>query len=110
MVDGQDSTAAASRLEDFMTAGQCAGVRGGCLAGRLGAASFQNDDRFVQGNFSGGGEESPSVADSLYIDNNACGLRVAPEVIDQIAPANIHHRANGDKGTKPNTFVQTPIQ
>ena len=110
MVDRQDSTSAASGLEDFMTAGQCACVRGGCLARSLCATSFQNDNRSAQGDFPGGGEERPRISDGLHIDDDARGLRVAPQVVEQITPADIHHRAYRDKGTEPNVLVQTPIQ
>ena len=72
--------------------------------------SFQNDNRLAQSDFPGSGEERAGIANRLQIDDDARGLRVASQVINQVPPADIHHRANGEKGTEPNMFAQAPIQ
>ena len=85
-------------------------MRGCRLRCRLRAASFQNDNWLGQGDFPGGGEERAGIADGLQVDDDAGGLRVATQLITQDAPADVHHRANRDKGTETNIFAQTPIQ
>src|SRR5258708_34403115 len=37
-------------------------------------------------------------------------MGVAPQVIDEIAPADVHHRANRDEGTESHLCAQAPIK
>ena len=109
-VDEQHSTASAGCFEDFVATSERASVRCCRLRCRLRMTSFENDNWFGQGNFPGSGEERTRIANGLQVDDDARGLRVATQIINQIAPANVDHRANGDKGAEPNVFTQAPIQ
>ena len=52
---------------------------------------FDDNDGFGQSYFTRCGEKRPSVPNGLHIDDNAAGVWVVPQVIDQVAPANVEH-------------------
>src|SRR5262249_2747989 len=81
-----------------------------CLCRRLCTASFDNDDWFATIYFSGCGEEGSSISYGFHVDDDALRLLVAAQIINEITPANINHRADGDKGAEANVFAHAPIQ
>src|SRR5579863_9571533 len=85
-------------------------MRGCRLGRRLSAAGFNNDNRLSKGYFTGRGEERAGISDRLHVDDDARGLRVVTQVINQVSPAYVRHRANRDEGTETNVCAQTPIQ
>ena len=75
----------------------------------VGTKMLVRADGTTYGTFSGPNIDG-RVSDSLHINDDTVGLRVAPQVINQVAPTDIYHRANGDKGTESNVFAQAPIK
>ena len=109
-VDAEDAAAAESGVVDFVAARHGAGVRGGGFGGGFGAAGFDDDDRFAEGNFARGGEEGASVADGFHVEKDALGVVVGAEVGEEIAPADVEHGAGGNDGAEADVFGETPIE
>ena len=66
---------------------------------------FDDDDRLVERHFARGGEEGAGVADGFHVDDDGLRvLRVVAQVIDQVAPADVHHGADGDEGAEADHF------
>src|SRR5690625_7450572 len=72
--------------------------------------SFQYDNRLLQRYLARGGKEVTDGRDRLHIKENARGLRVVTEVIDELAPADVGHRACGDDRRKAHVAASAPIQ
>ena len=89
--------AAKGGVEHFVAAGQRAGVRGGGLGGGLGAAGLDDDDRLGQGDLARRREERPGVADRFHVDDDALRVGIVAQEIDQVAPVDVEHRADGDE-------------
>jgi len=83
---------------------------GGGLGGGGGAARLDDHDRLGDGYLAGGGEEGAGVADGLHIDHDRVGARVVAQVVDQVAPVDIQHRADGDEMAEADVFLQAPVQ
>ena len=80
------------------------------LAAGLGAAGLDDDDRLGQRHLARGREERPRVADRLHVDDDAVGVRVVAEVVDQVAPADVEHRADRDEGAEADVLAQAPVE
>ena len=72
--------------------------------------ALKDDNRLGRGYFPGGGEERPGISNGFQVDDDACGLWVATQVINQVSPAYVHHRTKGDEGTETNACAQAPIR
>ena len=44
---------------------------------------------------------APRVADGFHVDDDALGVRIVTEIIDQIAPTDIEHRAERGERAEP---------
>ena len=55
-------------------------------------------------------EERPGVADRLHVDDDALGVRVVAEVVDQVAPADVEHRPDRDERAEPDVLAQAPVE
>ena len=106
----QHADAAKSGIEHFIAAGEGAGVGGGGFGGGVGATDFDDNDGLGQRHFARGGEESARVADGFHVANNAPGMRVVAEIVDEIAPADIEHRANRDEAAEADVFLEAPVE
>ncbi len=85
-------------------------MRGGRLGRRRTASGLQHDDWLAQGHSARRRQKGARVADRLHIDNDALGLRIVPEVIDQVTPGHVQHRASGNEGAEAQPPLQTPVQ
>ena len=52
----------------------------------------------------------PRVADRFHVDDDAVGARIVAEVVDQVAPVHVEHRADGDEGAEADVLAQAPVQ
>ncbi len=50
------------------------------------------------------------VADRFHVDDDGMGARIAAEVVDEIAPVHVQHRADGDKAAEADIFTHRPVQ
>ncbi len=75
-----------------------------------GASRLDHDDRLGQRHFTRRREERPRVSDRLHVHDNALGVGIVAQVVDQVAPAHVQHRADRDKGAEANVLLQAPIQ
>ena len=64
VVDAQHAAAAEGGFQDFVAAGQRAGVGGGRFGGGGGASRLDDDDRLIQRHFAGGRKERAGIADA----------------------------------------------
>ena len=109
-VHPQDAHALECGLQHFIAAGQRAGVGSRRLRRLRRAPRFDDDDGLGQRHFARGREKRPGVADRLHIDDDAFGVRIVAEMVDQIPPAHIEHRAEGGKHAEADVFLQAPVQ
>ena len=109
-IDAQDAAAAERGRQDLVAAGERAGVGGGGERGRRRASRLDHDDRLLQRDRPRRGEERTRVADRLYIDEDALRMRVAGQVVDQIAEADVQHRAQRGKGREAHVRFQAPVE
>ena len=109
-VDAQHAAAAEHRVEDVVAAGERAGMRGGGLGRGRGAPGLDHDDRLGQRDLARGGDEGARIADGLHVDHDAVGVRIVAEIIDQVAPVDVEHRADGDAGAEADVFAETPVE
>ena len=103
-------TAAEGRFQNIVGAGQRAGVRGGGLGGGSRASGLDDDDRLGERDLARGREERTGVADRLHVDDDGMGARIAAEVVDQIAPVHVQHRADGDEAAEADILTHRPVQ
>src|SRR6266540_5597919 len=71
---------------------------------------LDDDDRFGQSDFAGSGKETPGVSNGFHVNDDTLGVRIITQIVDQIAPIHIEHRADGDEVAKPYILAQTPIE
>ena len=50
------------------------------------------------------------VADRFHVDEDAARARVVAEVVDQVAPADVEHRADRDEGAEADVLAQAPVE
>ena len=53
---------------------------------------------------------TPRIADRLHIDQDAVRVRVVAEVVDQVAPADVEHRAGGHARGEADVFREAPVE
>ena len=70
------------------------------FAAASGAADLDHDDRFRERDFARGGKKRTRVADRFHVKQDAARVRIVAEMINQIAPVHIEHRADGDEGAE----------
>ena len=87
--DAQNAAAAESGVQDFVAAGQCAGVRSGGLGGGFRPARLDDDDGLGAGHLARRGQERSRIADGLHVNENAASAGVVSEVVDEVAPADV---------------------
>ena len=109
-VHAQHAAAAEGGIEHLVAAGQGPGVRRRRLGRLLGAAGLDDDDRLGQRHLARRRQEGPRVADRLHVDEDALGMRVVAEVVDQVAPADVEHRPDRDEGAEADVGPQAPVE
>ncbi len=109
-VHAQDAAAPESRFEHFVAASQRTGMRSGGLGCPFGAPGLDDNNRLGQRDFTGGREKRPCIADRFHVDDNALGAWIIAQVMDQIAPADIQHRTDGDKGSETHILLEAPVK
>src|SRR5215204_3544918 len=80
------------------------------LACGLRASGFDHYYRLGQGGLAGRREERAGVTDGLHVDDDALRVRVVAEVVDQISPAHVHHRAHADERREPDVLHKALVQ
>src|SRR5581483_2199748 len=55
-------------------------------------------------------QKGPDIAHRFHVQQDAAGGRVIAEVINEVAPSHIQHRAGGDKCTEAHLFPQAPVE
>ncbi len=109
-VDAQHAAAAEYRVEHVVRAGERTGMRGGGLGRGRGAPRLDHDDRLGQRDLACGGDERARIADGLHVDHDAVRVRVVAEIIDQVAPVDVEHRADRDAGAEADVLAETPVE
>ncbi len=109
-VDPQHADAAEGGVEHLVAAGERAGVRRRRLGRRLGPARLDHDDRLGQRHLARRRQERPRIADRFHVDHDALGVRVVAEVVDQVAPADVEHRADRDERAEADVHLQAPVE
>ena len=79
-------------------------MRRGGPGSAFGSAGFDHDDRLGIGYLASSREEGAGVADGFHVNDDALGVGIIAQIIDQVTPAHVEHRADGDEGLKP-TFA-----
>ena len=77
---------------------------------RFRPAGLDDDDRFTERHFAGGREERRCLTHRLHVDHDGARMGIVAQVVDQIAPSNVQHRADGDKSAETHLFSKAPIQ
>src|SRR5271157_5563550 len=85
-------------------------MRGGGLGGGRTATRLDHNDGLGKPYFPRRRKESAGVADRLHIDDDASCARVIAEIVNQVAPANIRHRADGAENTEAHHLAEAPVQ
>ena len=84
---------------------------GGHGPGALAESTGLNDhDRLGPGEVSGRAHELAGVRDPFDVHQNASGVRVAPEVIDEVAEVDLDHRAHGNERGEPDVLVDGHVE
>src|SRR6266542_2389217 len=80
------------------------------MSGSLGTPGFDQDDRLIQGDLARRGKERTRIPDGFHVKDNTAGARVITEIIDQVAPPHIQHRADRKEGAEAHHFTKAPIE
>ena len=80
------------------------------LAACAGPAGLDDDDRLGQGDLARRRQEGPRVADRLHVDDDAVGVRVVAQVVDDVAPADVEHRAERHDRAEADALGRAPVQ
>ena len=107
-VHAQHAAAAEGGIEHLVAAGQGSGVSRRRSGRLLSAAGLDDDDGLGQGHLACRRQEGPGVADRLHVEEDALGIRVVAEVVDQITPADVEHRPDRDEGAEADIGSQAP--
>jgi hypothetical protein len=99
-VDAEHADTPEGGVQDVIGPGQRPGVRGRGPGGLLGATGLDDDDRLGERHLPRGRQEGARVADRLHVDDDALRARVVAEVVDDVAPADVEHRAEGGDGAE----------
>ncbi len=110
IVDAQYAAAAESGFQHFIAAGERPGMGSGCLGGGGGASGLDHDNRLAESYFARGGQEATSIADRFHVDHDRLGADIVAQVVDQVAPAYVHHGPDGHEGAEAHHLFQAPIQ
>ncbi len=110
IVHPQNSRPAEGRVQHFVAARECAGVRGGSPRGLLRSTGLDHDDRLGECDFTRCGQERPRISHGFHVEQDALGVRVVAKVVDQIAPINIQHRTGRDDRAEANLFALAPVE
>ncbi len=109
-VDTEHARPAERGGKDLVGAGQRSRVGGRGLR-RLGRpAGLDDDDRLRESHLASGREEGAGVADRLHVDDDAPGRRVVSEVVDDVAPAHVEHRAERDDRAEADLLAGAPVE
>src|ERR1700722_20823245 len=110
VVNAQHTAAAKCRIQYFIASGERPGVRS-CSAGSgLGPASLYDDDGFRKSNLAGSGQKRAGIYHRLHVEQNALGMRIVAEVVDQISPTHIEHGTRGNDCAEPNLLAMAPVE
>ena len=85
-------------------------MRRGCLGRRFRPPRLEHDDRLGQRHLTRGRQERARIADRFHVNHDALGIRVITEIIDQVAPADIKHRADRDERTESDVRSEAPVE
>ena len=92
-------------VEHFIAAGQRSRMRRRRLRRGFGASRLDHDDRLSQRHFARGRKKRSRIADRLHVDHNAVGMRIVPQIIDQVAPSHIEHGADRHESAESHLFL-----
>src|SRR5260221_11240302 len=77
---------------------------------RLRAAGFQHDNRLAERDLARRRQKRPRVADGFHVNEDAPGVRIVAEPLDQIAPTHIHHGPDRNKRAESDALALAPIE
>ena len=106
----QDADAPERRVEDLVAAGQRPGMGRRGSRRLRGAARLHDDDRLRQRDLARRREEGARVADGLHVQDDRVGLGVVAEVVDEVAPADVGHRAERHDAAEADALTQAPVE
>lgn len=109
VIHPQHAAAAEGRIQNRVAAGEGSRVGGRRLGRRLGAPRLDDDDGLAQRHLAGRRQKRPRIPDGFHVEDDAVGMGILAQVVDEIPPAHIQHRSQGDKGAKADIFLQAPV-
>ena len=74
------------------------------------SARLHDDDRLRARDLARRGEEGARVADGLHVQDDRVGLGVVAEMVDEVAPADVGHRAERDDAAEADALAQAPVE
>ena len=57
-----------------------------------------------------GRHESLGVANALHVHDDTAGAIIVAQVVDEVAPVDVQHGADGDEGAEADVFLEAPVQ
>ena len=103
--------AAKGSVQDLVAAGQRSGVRRGRLGRRLGPPRLDHDDRLGQGHLTRGRQERGAHRRSIPCRSTIHFVYgIITQVIDQVAPPDIKHRADRDERAETDVRLEAPVE
>ncbi len=81
----------------------------GCLGRLIRAAGFDDYDGLGERNFASRRKKGAGIANRFHINDDAFGLGVIPEIVDEITPTHVEHGTQRDKGTETHILSQAPV-
>ncbi len=110
VLHAQHAATAEGSFENVIASGQRSGVGRGSAGSGLGASGFDHDDRLAESNLARRRKERSRVAHRLHVNENALGVGIVAEVINEIAPADIEHRAGRNDRAEAHVLLLAPIE
>src|SRR5579862_9455369 len=85
-------------------------MRCSCTRGGFGASSFDDDDGLAKRDLACSRKKGARVAHRFHVEQNALGVGIVAEVIDEISPAYVEHGAGGNNGAESHVFLLAPVE
>ena len=110
VLHAQHTATAEGGFENVVASGQRAGVGRGSAGSGLGTSSLNYDDRLAESNLASCGKEGSRVTHRFHVYENALGVGIVAEIIDEIAPADIEHRSGRHDRAEAHVLLLAPVE
>ena len=110
IVDAQNAAAPEGGFEHLITTRKRARMRGRCFSRSFTAPGLDHDDGLAQRHLARSRQKRARIADGFHVNDDRASARIVTQVIDQISPAHIQHRADGEKRAEAHHLGQAPVE